>query len=123
MDLGTPEEFEHTVDLIMSAFYRFAGKQRTYRVAEFTEDGLLLTKAARTPYLVRVEPGKPVRPGYFVRHFSEESNQRDTFVSRFVDNPLMYTEDFKNSRDRVRVCNPFKKSHILKKNRNFYKFE
>jgi hypothetical protein len=101
--IGTAEEYKFLVDLVYSAVIRFAGKQRTYRIAEFDEQGLLTNKA-RTPYLLKTVPGKPVKPGYFVRHYSEEENRNDEFIRRFVDCDLAITEEFLKSRDRIKVC-------------------
>lgn len=102
MGHGTPEEYAHTEDTVMSALHRLANRQRAKRVAIFDKDGLLLNDA-RTPYLVNPNPGKSTRPGYYLRHFDEERNRNDQFVVRFIDADIAQTEEFKTSLTKIRV--------------------
>jgi hypothetical protein len=99
---GTPTDFQYTEDNVMSSITRYATRQRSRRVVVMDGDGDVVN-GARTPYLVSPLPNGQTKPGYFVRHFSEEDNRTDPFVTSFIDSKANKDDVFLRSITRITV--------------------
>lgn len=89
---GSPAEYACTEANIYGALAELAKKERLHRLVFVNKDGeavrRIKSKGIRTPYMM-IPENKPAAPGVWITFLDEVLNQKDTFVTGFIRNPLI----------------------------------